>query len=1113
MRNIPVLILLLLVCPLFGTAQNNPDLSPKHRFFQLPPQASSSDYRQHEVVLRVKDEYRAYCSSGQINLPPFGKAMDLLQGDRLEKAFPGSQPPTEPVNRLGQQLVDLSLIYNLHFSVNADIEDVVNLLLETGLFEYVEPVYLYQTLFDPDDPDTASQYYLSLVRARDAWDISQGDTSIVIGIVDTGFSFGHDDLETEVAYNLNDTIDGIDNDGNGYIDDYRGWDFGGDAWLSTGDNDPTWGGPGPATDHGVIVSGPAGAATDNGVFMASLGFKCRLLPVKVSINQSPQIYRGYQGVVYAADMGAQIINLSWGGTLRSRMGEDAVNYAAINKGALVVAAAGNTPLQLDFYPASYHNVFSIGGTQQNDAFWNSSPTFGTTFSYLIDACAPSRDIFTTGGNNGTFSATGTSLGAPIACGIAGLIKAHYPNYTNAQVGQRLRMTSDENIYSINPAAYQDKMGRGRVNAYRALTDTTPGVRALEYEFYTDDGLMHVGDTVEVRVRFVNYLDPVTDLQIDLTTPSFGQIEITHGSVYAGDLGMMDTVSTWLAPFKIVIRNGTAPGFKGYLRFAYTGSNYSDWEYIPIFISPDYVNADANRIETSLNGTGRWGYTNFPNLNIGQGLILDGVGGIMNDAGFLIGASSSAVSNNIENQGGGADNHFTNSAPLLRQEDLLLSDLEVTTGYTDAGAGGNAIGVNVLQNSYQWEESPHDGYIIQEYEIVNTTASPLTGLYAGMYFDLDVYWRSNNTSRYDSLARCIYNYYETFASLWNFGVALLTNDSLHGFAAHPDSFAYTTSAKWTALTSPPASANLPNTNVVQFASAGPFDIMPGDTHRVAFALVVADSVPHLRETVQRAHDSYWCIVRGGVTAFADLGPDIIDCGNSTNAVLDPGSGFSSYLWNNGATTPTLSVNTSGAYHVTVTDANGCEDREQINVQFSPGLNAPGFSCVPSQVFVGDTVFFTDTTGGAWEWGWDFGDGSSLCPVTSGVSHVYNQPGAYTVQLIVGNGWCYDTITKVLNVDTVVGIDQSLQTGLLQVYPNPIAIGSAHNQIGYRYAGPASGTATLRLRNALGQTVWEHSVTSSSGEISGAIPVRNWSRGLYFLSVEGESVREVVRVVLE
>jgi PKD repeat protein len=989
----------------------------------------------------------------------------------------------------------------------------VNLLLETGLFEYAEPVYLYQTLFDPNDPDTANQYYLSLLRARDAWDISQGDTSVVIGIVDTGFSFGHDDLETEVSFNLLDTIDGIDNDGNGYIDDYRGWDFGGDGWNSLGDNDPSWGGPGPATDHGVLVSGPAGAATNNGTFLASLGFNCRLLPVKVSINQSPQIYRGYQGVVYAADMGAQIINLSWGGTLRSRMGEDAINYAAINKGALVVAAAGNTPIQLDFYPASFHNVMSIGGTEQNDAFWNSTPTFGTTFSYLIDACAPSRDIFTTGGNNGTTSATGTSLGAPIACGIAGLIKSHFPNYTNAQVGQRLRMTSDENIYNLNPASYQERMGRGRVNAYRALTDTTPGVRALEYEFLTSDGLMQVGDTVEVRVRFVNFLDPVTNLQIDLTTPNFGQLEITHGSVFAGDLGMMDTVSTWLAPFKIVVRNGTQPGFRGYLRFAYTGNNYSDWEYIPIFISPSYVNLDANRMETSVNGTGRWGYMNFPNLNVGQGLILDAVGGIMNDAGFLIGASSSAVSNNIENQNGQADNHFSNSAPLIRREGQAIADLEVTTGYTDAGAGGNAIGVEVMQNSYQWEASPHDGYIIQEYEIVNTTASPLTGLYAGMYFDLDVYWRSNNTSRYDTVARCIYNYYETFASLWNFGVALLTPDSLHGFAAHPDSFAYTTSAKWTALTSPPQSANLPNTNVVQFASAGPFDIMPGDTHRVAFALVMADSIPHLRETVQRANDSYWCIVRGGLTTQTDLGPDIVDCAGSPSVTLDAGNGFSSYLWSNGATTSSITVNSSGTYHVTVSDGNGCEDRDQIDVQFSPGLNSPGFSCVPAQVFVGDTVFFTDTTGGAWEWGWDFGDGSSLCPVSPAATHVYNQPGSYPVQLIVGNGWCYDTIVKVLQVDTVVALDPALVSGTLEVFPNPITMGSSSNQIGYRYSGPALGSGILHLRNALGQTIWERSLASQYGEISGVIPTGNWPRGLYFLSIESESMRQIVRVVFQ
>lgn len=1109
MRKNYFLVLLLLVLPLTHWAQSSLPVQARHQFFQLPEGATSADYRPDEVVLRVKDELRAYCTADRINIASVQKALDMLQTDQLRQAFPGSQPPSEPVNELGQRLVDLSLIYELHFNAQADIEEVVNLLLETGVFEYVEPVYLYQALYNPNDPDTANQYYLSLIRARDAWDISRGDTSVVIGIVDTGVSYVHNDLTTEISINPNDPVDGIDNDNNGYIDDYRGWDFAGDAWLSPGDNDATWRGSAPGVDHGVLVAGPAAAATDNGAFVASPGFNCRFLPVKVSVDGSPLIYRGYQGLVYAADMGAQIINLSWGGTLRSRMGEDAVNYAAINRGAMVVAAAGNTPLQLDFYPASFERVLSVAGTEQNDQFWNSTPTFGTTFSYLVDVCAPSRDIFTTGGNNGTSAPTGTSLGAPIACGIAGLVKANFPNYTNAQVQERVRITSDAGIYALNNSSYAERMGIGRVDAFNALTATTPGLRAVDCEFYTPDGQVQVGDTVEIRVRFVNFLDPVSNLTVDLTTPNFGQFEVVHGSVFIGDMAMLDTASTWLAPFKIVVRNGTPAGFRGYLRFGYTGNNYTDWQYVPLEVAPSYINVDRNRFEISMNGVGRWGYMTYPNLNVGKGMIMDGVGGIMNDAGFLLGRSATQVSNNIENQSGNqADNHFTNVTPILRTEGGVHADLEARTAYNDAGAGASALGVTVLQNSYQWEQAPHDGYIVQEYQIVNNGASTLTGVYAGMYFDLDVYWRSNNTSRYDTTARCIYNFYETWASLWNIGISLLTNDSLHGFASHPDSFSYSIADKWMALTSPPTAADLPNSNVVQFASAGPFDIPAGDTHRVAFAIVVGDSVPHLRANRQRAYDSYWCLIRGGANARTELGADIVQCGGSGSVTLDAGAAPSNYQWSTGATSQTISVNSSGAYYVTVSDG-ACEDRDQIQVTIDPGLSNPGFACTPNaNIFVGDTIRFRDTTAGAWEWGWDFGDGSTLCPITPEVSHTFAQPGSYTVRLVVGNGACYDTLLKTVQVDTLVGIAPAQLGSELKVFPNP-----AEDAVGFRWSTDSGiDPVTFRLYNLLGEVVWQ-SEPATGTKVEGRIDARNLPRGLYFLRADQDTQRQVVRVVFQ
>lgn len=1088
-------------------AQSGRGLQSRRQAFELPDGMTSADYWPGKVIFQVREDLRPYCSATRIEIPVFSKYMDALQATALQKTFPNAERPTEQVNALGQRFADLSLIYEVDYASNTDIENAVNLLIETGIVEYAEPSYIYKTLYDPNDPDTTGQYYLNLIHAREAWDISQGDSTVVIGIIDTGTSFLHPDILTKIKNNYADPIDGLDNDGNGFIDDFHGWDFGGNYWLSLGDNDPSWFGVASGSDHGVLVGGTAAAATDNNTNIAAIGFDCTLLPVKSSIDMSPLIYRGFQSIVYAADMGVEVMNLSWGGgDAQCRMCHEAIRYAAINKGVLVVAAAGNTPAFLNFFPASFPEVLSVAGTQQNDAFWLSSGTFGTTWSYYVDVCAPSRDILTTTTDAGLYSATGTSLGAPIACGIAGLVKAEFPSLNMHQVGQMVRMGADENVYSINSGAHAEQMGRGRVDALGALTYAGPAVRAVEVDYDPGpDGLIQPGDTVEVRVRFANYLDPVQNLQITLTTPSFAQIQILHGSVGVGTLGTMDTVSNWMAPFKIRINPSATPGSLAYLRFDYAGDQYTDWEYHGIRVQPSYVNVDANRLETSMDGRGRWGYTNFPALSSGLGLSVD-ANGLMNDAGFMIGKDAAHVSNNFENQVGAADNHFTNLIPISRTLDGQIADLEAYTRYSDAGAGANAIGVTVDQHTYQWNMSGDDNYIIQEYTIKNPTGTTMTGLYAGMYFDLDGYWRTQNVSRYDTLARSIYNWTETWVTLWDVGISLLTPDSLRGYACDVSTFGYTLTEKWTALTSPPQGAALEHVNLAQFAGAGPFDIAPGDSHIVAFAIIAGDSIPHLRSSYETAYDKYWCVVRGGMSPQVDLGPDILNCGNTAPVTLDAGPGQSSYLWNTGETTQTI-VATTGEYWVQTTDGTDCEDYDRISVTLNPGITA-AFTSSSGPYYVGDTVTFTSTTVGSMEWGWDFGDGSNLCPITETVGHVFAAPGTYQVCLGVGNCICFDTTCITITVDTFVGITDAQSAGELLAYPIP-----ATDYLQVRLTDGALGQVEMQLTDLAGRQLLGWQMDKSDTEMNGRLELGALPAGVYILQVRDALGSYARRILVE
>jgi serine protease len=1105
------------IYPIFILLANFSFVCARNTFTSLPPTRAeftkgigTDDYVPGRVFLKVFPENRALCAPTGILHHRMDAAIQSLHATRLRRAFPQAQPPTERCNAIGQPMVDLSLTYELFFDPSLDVFEAANLLMRTGLFEYVEPHYVQQPLYTPNDPFVPSQYHLALIQAFAAWDISKGDTSVVIGIVDTGTSFAHPELQGKHAYNWADTIDGLDNDADGYIDNFQGWDMSGNDWFSLGDNDPSFCCNAVATDHGVIVGGPVAAATDNNNMGASVGFNCRELPIKVSIDESPTIYNGYQGIVYGADHGAHILNLSWGGISRTKFGEDAINYALVNRGVMIVASAGNTVGFLDFYPASFDGVISCGGTQANDAFWNTTASFGTSYHYLVDVCAPSRDIPTNSFVNTYGNFTGTSLGAPIVCAIGGLVKAQYPNLSMAQVAQRVRVTCDQGIYGINPTTYTERMGRGRVNAYRALIDATPSVRIAAIAFDDGaDGLIQPGDTVSVRVRFVNYLSPVTNLDIQLSTPDWGQFEVLHTDVHAGDLGTMDTASTWLAPFKIVVRSSAPAGFEGHLKFNFTGTNYSDWEYYQLRVQPSYVNIDLNRIETSMTGTGRWGYQNFPGLSIGKGLVLDGVAGMMEDAGFMIGTDATHVSNNFENaSGNAADNHFVNMSPIKREMPGNISPLQARTVYSDAGAGANALGVVVDQRTYQWNEAPHDNYYIQEYRIANTTASPLNGVYAGMYMNLDMFWSSNNVSRYDTIARAIYSFREEWVTLWEIGAALLTPDSLHGFASIENSFAYSPAAKWAALSSPPQAAGLANQSLVQFISAGPFNIAPGDTHIVAFAVVLGDSISHLRDVVAEANERYWCLVRGGMTQHPTLGNDIQDCSGGPAPILDAGAGFTAYSWNAlaaNANTQTVTATQNGEYWVRVTDANGCTDEDYIRVTRTASLDG-GFTCFPTQFNNGDTVIFADTTANGVEWGWDFGDGSTLCPITPTVSHQYSQPGTYLVTMYVGNGVCVDTVTKTLVVDTLVGIVPGIANLHLKVYPNP-----ATASVKVSLSQAPIGQADLSMTDIHGRLVMKATPNWDNGAVE--LDLSGFAKGMYFLSVATDKGIETAKLMVE
>lgn len=310
--------------------------------------------------------------------------------------------------------------------------------------------------FEPSDIHFSKQWHLDMIQAPTAWDIAVGDSAFVLGIVDSGVDYTHEDLKGSLAYNHDDPINGLDDDGDGYIDNYYGWDFGSGHWNPMIDE---------SSEHGLVISGAAMATTDNALGIASPGFHCRYLPVKVT-NAQGQIVHTNEAIFYAAQMGAQVINCSFG-SLQYRQSEaDVIEYVTNVMDVLVVASAGNRGAAVNFYPAALDVVIGVGATDENDC-----KTDISNYGPSVDVMAPGSAIYGPYSNNQYTYSNGTSISSAIVSSAAILLRSHFPEETVFQIRSRI-LNSADNINAVN-LGFDGMLGSGRLNLAKALLYTAP----------------------------------------------------------------------------------------------------------------------------------------------------------------------------------------------------------------------------------------------------------------------------------------------------------------------------------------------------------------------------------------------------------------------------------------------------------------------------------------------------------------------------------------------------------------------------------------------------------------------------------------------------------------
>jgi subtilisin family serine protease/putative cell wall-binding protein len=381
------------------------------------------------------------------------------------------------------------------------VDDVLAELRADPAVAYAEPDYRValavdgSTAVSVNDPMTSGQYSLDQMRVRDAWSLSTGGANVV-AVLDTGVQFAHPDL----AGRLLTGHDFVNNDGNAADDN----------------------------GHGTWVSGIIAANANDGYGIAGVSWSDKILPVKIMDRQGEGSTSDLTaGIIWAADQGADVINMSVGGFPYSQFVQDAINYAW-GQGAVLIGAAGNNRREESFYPASFANVVSVSGTQVDDEFSNWS-----SFGPNVDLSAPGASVLTTNCTTCTYAdhntwgshtyISGTSFATPNVAGVVALIRARFPVATNQQVVDTLFGTVDDLGYP----GWDNRYGRGRVNAYRAMGANIGGPGPSSGDAIEPNDTLAAARGIALNTTVSPSLYPAGDVDVfAVDLPSPGRLDVS-----------------------------------------------------------------------------------------------------------------------------------------------------------------------------------------------------------------------------------------------------------------------------------------------------------------------------------------------------------------------------------------------------------------------------------------------------------------------------------------------------------------------------------------------------------------------------------------------------------
>lgn len=801
-------------------------------------------------------------------------------------------------------------IYEIRYASDADPALIAAKLSRLPGIEYAEPKYIRRLLYDPDDP--TGNPYSTFHRFEEAWNISRGTREVVIAIVDGGVGYTHPELDNKLwinedeipagvrpqvdqdsdgtitgsevlAYLQNNNEDndgsgtislqdalhpasslttGGDTDGNGFDDDLFGWDFWQSGDPSAGsviqDNDPIHDG----TDHGTHVAGIAAAETDNGQGIAGTGFNVRYMAIKA--GGTPQAERaigfGFEGIVYAAEQGADVINCSWGGSGFSQAEQDIVTYAT-DLGALVVGASGNTGTDGALFPGAYKYALSVGSIETNETIASYS-----NYGYNLDVLATGSSIQSTIFNDQIGPNTGTSMSSPVAAGLAGLVKSLNPGWDPRRIATQIR-ASAQPLLTTDPEL-ANKLGKGKLDAFEALNTNLPGIEVDDYRFINEEGKkLGIGEEGSIVITLVNYGNTAAGLEARITGIQGNGLNLGSQNRSLGTVAIGDTLTV---EFGLTISEdfdlSAIPAF----RIDFTAGNYSDFaviEYNDIF----FDTIDVNRAKMSFASNAAIGFANPFTGTGGIGFIPRDVSGtgfterenILFEGGLILEVDGQIV-DAVRNAEGGLSRDFKTRQIYRTAEPGELSDSDGEARFSGIDTVASPAPEVRLQ-TYAYNGSGLDNVIFVRYEITNSSSFvELNNLYAGLFNDWDIANAAANSAAFSAADSLLYFSHASDGSQPIVAVAHLGTLSSalaidNAYTGTPDSVTFglydgfTDNEKSFSLKAGTARTGISDTDVSGVIASGPYNLGPGATVTVGFAYAFGDDLNELRSQLQTARN--------------------------------------------------------------------------------------------------------------------------------------------------------------------------------------------------------------------------------------------------------------------